>query len=350
MRRGLLLACLFSLAVPAGASAAVKLQPPSDAPRPFATPFRDVTPPAKVQARAAASPRASAAAYTRYKISGGPYLEVALSDSLGSPAHADVQSFLNAVFVWMAKPAAYGSEVSKIKVLVEKTSEMQTDCGSTEALACYSPTNATMYLPNEDTPQDQAPLDFVVAHEYGHHIAANRTNYPFDAGNWGPKHWATTEKVCPRVANKQLYPGDEGSHYAENPGEGWAESFAMRLYPQYLQYWGYSPLLKPNAAAFGAIRHDVQSPWKKSARKAVRWYGRGSKIFRLKAPLDGYARVRVTGVPGASLRLRGYLSHKSVGTSRGRSASMLICGNRSAAFKVRRVSGAGRLTIHLARP
>ena len=275
---------------------------------------------------------------------------MALAPSLGNPAPADVQSFLNAVFVWMAKPAAHGPEVNRIRVLIETTSEMQADCGSSEALACYSPSNSTMYVPNEDTPQDQAPLDFVVAHEYGHHVAANRSNYPFNAGTWGPKHWATTERVCPRVAARQLFPGDEGNHYAANPGEGWAESFAMRLYPQYLQYWGYSPLLKPNAAAFGAIRHDVQSPWKKSRFWTVRWSRSGTHPFRVGSSLDGYVRIRITGAPGARIRIRGFLSHRTIGSLKGRKASMLLCGNRSASFRVTHTGRAGRLAVHLTRP
>jgi hypothetical protein len=132
----------------------------------------------------------------------------------------------------------------------------------------------------------------------------------------------------------------------------------MRLFPQYLPYWGYIPILKPNAAAFGAIRHDVQSPWTKPAKKTVGWrIGKGRtsyKLYKLTTPLDGEARISISGAPGARFRIRGVLSKKAAPSRLAdyhkRSASLLVCGNRTAAFKVRRLAGTGKLHVKLSRP
>jgi hypothetical protein len=118
----------------------------------------------------------------------------------------------------------------------------------------------------------------------------------------------------------------------------------------------YSPLFKPNAAAYTAIGRDVRTPWTKPASKTLSWrIGRGRasyKVYRLGTPLDGTARVSISGAPGARFRFAGVLSnHGAALSSKGsRSASLTVCGNRSAAFKVRRVAGTGRLKIKLSRP
>ena len=67
----------------------------------------------------------------------------------------------------------------------------------------------------------------VVRHEYGHHIAFNRLNAPWTAVDWGPKRWASAANVCARVARREAYPGDEGTNYALNPGEAWAEAYRL---------------------------------------------------------------------------------------------------------------------------
>ena len=82
-----------------------------------------------------------------------------------------------------------------------------------------------MVAPGE-TVADIAPEE-VVRHEYGHHIAFNRLNAPWTAVDWGPKRWASAANVCARVARREAYPGDEGSNYALNPGEAWAEAYRL---------------------------------------------------------------------------------------------------------------------------
>ena len=54
-----------------------------------------------------------------------------------------------------------------------------------------------MYVPDQAVESGHAP-EYVLAHEYGHHIAAWRSNAPWEAVDWGPKHWASAMRACAR--------------------------------------------------------------------------------------------------------------------------------------------------------
>jgi hypothetical protein len=354
---------LLLFAAPAAASAATKrpfpdwsgYTPPS---RPFAGPVKD-----RVLAGSAGAPQASTAAstYSRYRVQGGPSVLVAVSPSYGSATTARVQAYIDSVFPWLADPSSHGSEVSDLLILIDTPGEMQRDCGASDALACYSPRAGRMIVTGEDTPDDQAPLPFVAAHEYGHHVANNRAStfkrnsaYPFGSGDVGPPRWTSLERVCPLTYQGRLFPGDEGSHYEENPGENWAEAYAMRLYPSYIDAWAYTPLLRPGSGAYGAIRRDVDAPWRGAARKTLAWRvgpGRArTRSFKLSTPLDGYARIKVSGASSAKFTVRRYRSKRFVASTRARYTATFLCGNRSAEFKVTRRSGAGLVKVTLSRP
>ena len=64
----------------------------------------------------------------------------------------------------------------------------------------------------------------IVTHEYGHHVANNSLDTPFDAEAYGTKRWASYMNICKRAVAGELFPGDEGDNYQENPGEAYAES------------------------------------------------------------------------------------------------------------------------------
>ena len=58
---------------------------------------------------------------------------------------------------------------------------------------------------------------------------------PFGAAvDWGTERWASLENVCQGKRSGRLYPGDEGSHYFEDPGEAFAEAFAHLPLPRAL--------------------------------------------------------------------------------------------------------------------
>ena len=104
-------------------------------------------------------------------------------------------------------------------------------------------------------PNNQMPQGMVITHEYGHHIEANRSFPGWYASNLGARHWATYEHVCERVAAGQLFPGDEGAHYWENPGEAFAQAYATMHYPNVVPWWW--SFAEPDQGAFDAIRADV---------------------------------------------------------------------------------------------
>lgn len=356
MRRLVGALILGALIAPAGASArAFPDWEGYETPvRPFAAPVRDrvvddARPRTVLRARTAAS------GYSRYQVAGSRVsLLVSVSDDYTGVTRADVQDYVDANFGWLTNPSSHGYEVSRVSVRVETPQGMQSRCGSTQALACYSPNLERMIVTGEETPEGQAPLPFVAAHEYGHHIAYNRVSpYPFYSGTVGPPHWATYERVCPLTLQGRLFPGDQDDHYEQNPGEGWAEAFAFRLFPNTVS-WGYTPLLKPGVRAFGAVRHDVQAPWKGTARKTVSWrVGPGrprTKRFRLTTLLDGEARIKLSGAPRARFVIRRYLSGRFIRRTRARYTKSFLCGNRRAEFRVTRVSGSGRVRATISRP
>src|SRR4051794_14609596 len=112
----------------------------------------------------------------------------------------------------------HGSELSTVTVLLSTPQQIESICGQ-DALACYSSRGALLYAPGED-PSASFSAEAVVAHEYGHHVAANRLNTPWDALDWGPKRWASSMQVCARARKGELAPGAEDPvRYETNPGE-----------------------------------------------------------------------------------------------------------------------------------
>ncbi len=120
----------------------------------------------------------------------------------------------------------HGSEISTVTVLLATPTQIARVCGA-DAVACYSPQGAVLYTPGED-PGTDLSAEAVITHEYGHHVAANRTNAPWSALDSGPKRWASAMQVCARTRSGELFPGAEDpGHYTLNPGEGWAETYRV---------------------------------------------------------------------------------------------------------------------------
>lgn len=113
----------------------------------------------------------------------------------------------------------HGNELSKLVVYVATPAEVTQLCGA-NALACAG--GGTITITGETTSGMAATT--VATHEYGHFIALNRINPPWQPDSFGAKRWASAVGICARVAAGTAFPGDEGDHYRLNPGEGFAES------------------------------------------------------------------------------------------------------------------------------
>jgi hypothetical protein len=242
----------------------------------------------------------------------------------------------------------HGAELARLTAVVVSPAELREVCGG-EASGCYAPALATMVVAGEDV--DGIPAEHVLAHEYGHHVAANRDNPPWDAGDWGTKRWASHTNVCARQRAGEVFPGDEGDRYRLNPGEGFAEVFRL-LNANRLGGWAefgwhvVDPLFMPDPTALSLVEQDVLQPWTAPSvrRVGARLAARRSRSYPVATPLDGEVRASVTGPAGTAVRF--VTSAGRAMTPWGRSASVLACGGRAleAAVRMQR-AGTFRLTL-----
>jgi hypothetical protein len=295
------------LAVPGGAVAerpnpGVSLEVP-----PPAVPMHDVV----LGEPGAAAARISASASSqRYSIDDGSGATIEVSVT---PACAEVCNVTDPQRVAdFIGTLIHGDEVDLLSVQLDSEFQLGFDCGF-GAEACYfSGENKIVIGGYEEADGDGATFDFVLAHEYGHHVAQHREMpAPFsDAIDWGPERWASVEGVCRGQRAGRLYPGDEGTHYFEDPGEAFAEAFAHYRFPDLPVTWRYSPALEPNAAAFEAIREDTLEPWQGRTSMTLSGHvparGEGAAVESLRTPLDGLVSLRPSSLSrhGYELALR----------------------------------------------
>ena len=191
----------------------------------------------------------------------------------------------------------HGGELSSLKVVVVPAAESNSDCGGEDGdgiLACYSSTEQTMIVPGDSSGDDSLSVNYVIAHEYGHHIARHRSNAPLPALDWGPKRWSSYELVCAKADKGKVAPGDEGRGYAYNPGEAWAETYARLVFP--LQAWTFAPVLKPDGGSYLAASADVAQPWTQRTTTTFSG-GAGMKAFKLPITLDGAFTLQLSRTP-----------------------------------------------------
>ncbi len=155
----------------------------------------------------------------------------------------------------------HGDELSELTMYVAPLTEVRQVCGG-RALGCYSRDTGVSVgevLPDGTTPEE------VVRHEYGHHIALYRSNAPWRAIDWGPKHWATVANVCARVARGEAFPGNERDDYSRNPGEAWAEVYRLmderKVGITTARWQIIAPSFYPTEAALQAAERDALQPW-----------------------------------------------------------------------------------------
>lgn len=289
---------ILLLAAPAAGAAAPAPR------RAWAEPVRDAV--IAMPSPSAASISASAAV-DRYPVNDGSGATIGVSVTAACQAYcnaADPQQIADFIGTLI-----HGFEIELLTVQLDTPLQLELDCGF-GAQACYYSGENRIVISGDDTPgSEEASRDYILAHEYGHHVAQHRDSpAPFPAAiNWGTERWSSYEHVCQLRRARAVFPGDEGTHYYQDPGEAFAEAFARTRFPQAHVKWGWSRSLKPNAGAFKAIREDTLDPWSGRTRFTVSGRvpsGRGAAaIESFRTPLDGMVSLRPANLPGRRYRL-----------------------------------------------
>ena len=254
----------------------------------------------------------------------------------------------------------HGPEIASLTTYIVSFDEVQQICGS-RALGCYG--QDEMVAPGElaaDIPPEE-----VVRHEYGHHIAFHRSNAPWTAVEWGPKRWASAANVCARVSRREAYPGDQGSNYARNPGEAWAETYRLmdeRKVGITTATWQIvAPSFFPNDVALQAAELDVVQPWTaQRTTVSTRVFGkRTAKVWLipLAAQLDGDLRISATMPSGGTHEValvradrRGVIARAQWTGQRVKRLDGSICGQRSLFVRVTQRGALGRVRVSVTTP
>jgi hypothetical protein len=249
---------------------------------------------APLQARIAAA-HADTRAFTT---PGGYSVSVETSPSYPADAAAD-QGFAD-----FLASRLHGPELGTLSVYIGTPAEIRYLCGGgAGVVACYSIGERRMYVPGESVAG--IPVEYPLTHEYGHHVASARSNMPWHALDWGAKHWASAMRVCTHVEDGLLFPGNQGAHYRDDPGEGFADGYAHLHYPAVA--WYYNELMRPGPLEFEAIRRDVVEPWTRPRTRTFRGRlgpRRTKRTFRIGLKLDGAVTMRMKGPKGASYEVQ----------------------------------------------
>jgi hypothetical protein len=179
--------------------------------------------PDRVRARplhTAAAARARALASTAVlRTADGVSIAVEVSSAY-TPNPAVEQSYVN-----LLGSLVHGPELANLSVYIGTPAQIRdTFCGP-GALACYVGREERMYVPGANQ-HSHPPVQFLMAHEYGHHIEMNRSDAPWHAFDQGPKNWASYERVCSLERRHRI-----GTTYFDDPSEAFAESYADMQYP-----------------------------------------------------------------------------------------------------------------------
>jgi hypothetical protein len=252
----------------------------------------------------------------------------------------------------------HGPEVNLLTVQLDTPFQLGFDCGF-GAQACYFAGEDRIVISGNDDPApDGAGREFVLAHEYGHHVAAHRDlPVPFPAAiDWGTERWASAAGVCGGFRAGDYLRGAGERSYYEDPGEAFAESFAFNRYPGAGVEWAWTAALRPGPASLRALRRDVLRPWAGRHRFTIsgRVPGNGTIVREIRTPFDGRVSIGPAGGRrlGYELTIRDRsgraLSSSRQGVSDRRRLDYTVCGQVRLRLAVRAKGRAGqrfRLTV-----
>jgi len=261
----------------------------------------------------------------------------------------------------------HGAELAHLTLYIATFDQIQSQYCGAWADSCYWPDAGRIYLTGE-APPDGANIQQIAAHEYAHHIAGFRVNYPWDTLGRGPKRWATSMQVCQKVATGEMHPGDEGVHYYSNPGEIWAEAY--RAYAS-----TFAGLVPDTWASFApdsdlatwlgwtqtptnlaAAAKDVSTPWagqhKQNLTASLGPSGPQVSTITIPTTLDGRLEylTTVTGTLRVRVTANAANGQPLVLSGSSTTAKASLCGTSAAIIKVTRLSGTGKWKMTVGDP
>jgi hypothetical protein len=167
------------------------------------------------------------------------------------------------------------------------------------------------------------------------------------------------------VRRREAYPGDQGSNYALNPGEAWAETYRLmdeRKAGITSATWQIvASTFFPSEAALQAAKLDVTKPWA-APRTTVstRVFGsRTPKVWwiRLATPLDGNFRITATMPNGGTHEVALVSANRATVVKRARWTRQrvkrldgTVCGQRSYFVRVTQTGALGRVRVSVSVP
>jgi hypothetical protein len=248
----------------------------------------------------------------------------------------------------------HGSELQLLTVYVVPGNEIGPDCGGQNILGCYG--QQQLLIPN-DVVHGVTPEE-IARHEYGHHVANNRVNTPWQAVDWGPKRWASQLGICGKAQQGLVYPGDESDHYTLNPGEGWAETYRVMNETKLGMAVTWSVVddtFLPDTSALATAEQDVSAAWSTPTVRVYRArFAKGKQRWTLplQTPLDGALKATLTLPRGRVFRLSVLAADGKTVLADGlwtaqtaQALSFTICGQRSVLVRVRGDGRAGKFTV-----
>jgi hypothetical protein len=346
---------------PAGAGAATIVALDPNAPATIGRARPVGPPPDRLIRTRSARARASATVGSThaYRAADGSTVEVQLSQSFADTPQnrAGAQSFVDFLGTRM-----HATELGRLRMFVGTPAEVSSACGAdNEVEACYVGRERRMYVPSSDPEAGHSAFtrEYVMTHEYGHHIAGFRRNDPFSALAWGPKYWASYELICAGVVKGRYFPGDQGSHYLDDPGEGWADSYAHLHYPS--APFQFNSGFAPDGGAFAAIRRDVLTPWNGSAKRSIHRTLTGRRratSTSVRLSLDGTVVLALSGPRRSNFDLqvlegRHVIDQTETAGSHDRVSGTVCRGVRhtvSFTVRVRRRTGSGPFSLRIRWP